>query len=60
MRTEHAAKKWVDGIDPIGALDPYVRSLLIHAYGAGLDAGLAEAQEIIDRLKEDLTQARPW
>lgn len=52
MSEEHAAKKWVEEKFPDAR--PSVKALLILAYGAGLDAGLAEAQEIIADFTEQV------
>ena len=43
---EHAAKKWVEKRFP--TVQGNAKAMLILAYGAGLDAGLAEAQEIVE------------
>ena len=45
MSSSHSAKKWVEANYPTA--QGAVKAALILAYGAGLDAGLAEAQEII-------------
>jgi hypothetical protein len=45
MSDEHKARRWVEEKFPLTA--PRTQALLILAYGAGLDAGLAEAQQVI-------------
>ena len=46
MSEEHAAKRWVEKHYP--TVQGSAKAMLILAYGAGLDAGLAEAQEIVE------------
>lgn len=46
MSEEHAAKRWVEEKFPTAQGN--AKAMLILAYGAGLDAGLAEAQEVIE------------
>ena len=49
--SDHKARKWVEETYP--ELEPGAwKAALILAYGAGLDAGLAEAQEIIQQAIE--------
>ena len=45
-REEHAARNWVESKFP-SATGSY-KAALILAYGCGMDAGFAEAQQIID------------
>lgn len=48
MSTDHAAKKWVEEQFP--TVEGSWKAILILAYGAGMDAGMAEAEEIIRAL----------
>jgi hypothetical protein len=45
MSESNSAKQWVETHYPIAR--GTLKSMLIFAYGAGLDAGLAEAQQVI-------------
>jgi hypothetical protein len=45
MAEKHAAKAWVEERFP--SITGNHKAMLILAYGAGLDAGLAEAQEMV-------------
>lgn len=44
-RIEHAAKAWVESNFP--AVSGIEKARLVLAYGLGMDAGLAEAQQMI-------------
>lgn len=54
MAERHAAKRWVEEHHPEAS--GKLKAWLILAYGAGLDAGLAEAQEIMDEVIAELQQ----
>jgi len=53
-RPEHVAKRWVEASYPSASGD--LKAMLITAYGAGLDEGLKEAQDLIAGL---LKSGRP-
>jgi hypothetical protein len=50
---QHAAKKWVESNFPTA--EGHQKAILILAYGAGVDAGFVEAQDI---LKEELAHLK--
>ena len=54
---DHAARTWVDKNFP-GTPTP-LRAMLILAYGAGLDAGLTEAQKIVRQELENAPRKSP-
>ena len=49
MSEKHAARQWVEEHFPSAAGS--AKAQLILAYGAGLDAGLAEAQELLEEMQ---------
>lgn len=49
-----ATRAYLDSIDPTGLLSPQERKRLIMAYGAGVDKGLTEAQEILGQMTNDI------
>ena len=51
MAGEHAALAWVETTYPMAS--GAMKSMLIMAYGAGVDAGLAEAEEEIRKVLDD-------
>jgi hypothetical protein len=52
---EHVAKRWVESKFP-ECRGP-IKAMLIMSFGAGVNAGLAEAQEIIDEYVKMLRSA---
>ena len=50
MANDHLAKRWLEEIDPDRIQPPHVRGLLILAFGAGLDAGMKEAQDLLEEM----------